>query len=148
MTAVAAAAGGGHLDVVRYLAKLGAAVDMQDSFGRTPLFDAVRGGHRDTVNFYFYCNMIFLIEISFGYQMIMITEEIAGIQKMQNAYLCSIYFIYEKHVFCFIFEYALLEFDVKWKLFPFNYLIFEIIMKVKGVMHSSFFIISAIIIHK
>ena len=49
MTAVAAAAGGGHLDVVRYLAKLGAAIDQQDSFGRTPLFDAVRGGHRDMV---------------------------------------------------------------------------------------------------
>ena len=92
--------------------------------------------------------MIVLIEISFGYQILVKTKKIAGIQKMQNAYLCSIYFIYEKHVFCFIFEYALLEFDVKWKLFLFNYLIFEIIMKVKGVMHSSFFIISAIIIHK
>ena len=92
--------------------------------------------------------MIVLIEISIGYQILVKTEKIAGIQKMQNAYLCSIYFIYEKHVFCFIFEYALLEFDVKWKLFPFNHLIFEIIVKVKGVMHSSFFIISAIIIHK
>ena len=97
--------------------------------------------------------MIVLIEISCGYQILLKTEKIAGIQKMQDAYLCSIYFIYEKHVFCFIFEYALLEFDVKWKLFPFNYLIFEIIVKVKGVMHSSFFIISfamtsSIIIHR
>ena len=51
MTPVAAAAGGGHLEVVRYLAKLGAPIDASDSFGRTPLYDAVRGGHRDTVDF-------------------------------------------------------------------------------------------------
>ena len=51
MTPVAAAAGGGHLEVVRYLAKLGAPIDASDSLGRTPLYDAVRGGHRDTVDF-------------------------------------------------------------------------------------------------
>ena len=66
----------------------------------------------------------------------------------KNVHLYAIYFVNKKHVFCFIFEYALVEFDVIWKLFPFNYLIFEIIVKVKGVMHSSFFIISAIIIHR
>ena len=46
LTPLAAAAGGGHLAVVQYLASLGAPSDEPDNFGRTPLYDAVRGGHR------------------------------------------------------------------------------------------------------
>ena len=95
---------------------------------------------------YFFKEKIMIWAMYWSVQVIFHVVKYAYILKI---YALSIecYSLHSKRHRIFFFHPRVI-FGVRWKLFPFNYLIFEIIMKVKGVMHSSFFIISAIIIHR
>ena len=50
-TALSAAAGRGHLDILRYLVEQGADMEKTDRFGYSPLMDASSGGHLEVARY-------------------------------------------------------------------------------------------------